>query len=510
MAQGNITPAYGQWLKDNLTYYQFTSPEAKKLAKDLNDLDVGKMENNQYLISMYAEFVNMFCNSMHSVAFGINDKGISTKYMKAYLVENEYGVMAPIAFMEANNKQATYNLDGSAMPVIQEINKINSDIVNFRNQNADNIEKIEKFPVKKKPKLRYVIVSMLLLIATCFGILRNHNNITLDKDVYNIGYLWIVIAVILLIFVYKVIREVSVVYKWNQYKKNKKWLDEQVSAIDKNANDGSELITDYSAKVKEANKTNTQESPNQPITVAMYLSVMKKKNNAITKMSQKLFKSSRGIGMGLLIIMVLLCTFLFYGVDRWEYRNIKSLTTLKFNKGNNETTTETVEEVVTQIPTEYNSLLVVSSEATSELYGTKTGNTFVSDYTVDGDLSTCWQEGVDGDGLGEALTYHFDGIHPLVYIDVWNGRLDGKDKYYANNRIYQVEMICYNAGDEAFHDMIEFEDNYSKIPTSIYLTDESQPINCDSVKIIIRSVHKGTKYEDTCLTDIVFYEGVYQ
>jgi hypothetical protein len=509
MEQGKITPIYGQWLKENIGYYHFNTPEAHKLANELNDLDISKIENNQKLIDLYAAFVKMFCNSMHSEAFGINEKDISTKVMKAYLVENEYGVMAPIAFMEAYGKQAAYNYEGSAIPVAQKLDKINNDLVIFQNVNTEMLKLVDETPLKKRPKIWKIILGILLLLVCSYGMFKNIDLIKSEINNEQTRYLWIIIALILLLTLYLGIRDLFSYNQWKQYLINKIWMKDQISKKANDSGNQSNFTAVYTDLLKEAFKNDPQEIPAPPVTVKRYEAGVNKTLAAIKKMGLRSGKYKSRMGIAWLLVLSFVAAFLFYGVNQWDYRNMEFSTLFHLGNGSEEASTDTEAETTDNFQN-FNAFDVTSYEASSELHGKKSGVIYSCGNTLDGDLTTCWQDGVEGDGIGEALTYTFDTEHPLVYIDVWNGRQDNEEKYFLNNRIGQAEIICYSGSDVVYDEMIELKDAFDQTPGSYYLTDKNQPLYCDSVKIIIQSVYEGSKYDDTCLTEVKFYEGIYQ
>lgn len=512
MAQTNITPVYGLWLKENLALYQFHSADAQNLSKELNELDISKTESNQKLIELYTKFVDMLCNSMHSLAFGVNDKEITTKYLKAYLVENEYGVMTPIAFMEEHRKQAVYNIEGSASSVVQEVKKIDMEVWDFYVTNKDAINSCKEFPDKKKPILFIACFSLLLLIACYLGLILNYHNIVSDIHSNQLIYLWAAIAVLTLIFTYKVIREMCLVFRWKYYKVNKQWLEKKLKEIEDNTGSTPSLIADYSGKITEAMEKNLQELPQPMLTIPKYKEESNKRISSIVKMAQKYGKSGKGLLFFGPLIMIFMCAFLFYVTKQYDYRALLNEGISYFTKESKEPenvpdTTETEQKDVLQKAV-LKKISVKSSKATSSLTGKSSGIKYTSKYTIDGKLDTCWQEGEKGDGLGESITYKFDGSHSLSKIKIWNGRSESKDKFIENNRIKELEIICYKSKEEVFKKTLTISDKYTTKGITQSLADDDKLIDCDQVKIKIVSVYSGSKYDDTCLTDIKFYEAV--
>lgn len=512
MAQKNITPIYGLWLKENRALYQFHSANAQNLAKELDNLDISKTESNQKLIELYTKFVDMFCNSMHSMAFGVNEKEITTKNLKAYLVENEYGVMTPIAFMEEHRKKAVYNIEGSASSVIQQVKKIDTEVLDFYNKNREIIKKCNEFPDNKKPSLFSAYFGLFLLINCYLGLLLNYHNILSDIHINRLNCLWAAVAVLVLIFTYKVTREMYLLFQWKAYKQNVLWIENKRKVLElKDAENTPSLISDYSNKIAEALEKNLQELPQQLITVPKYKQGSNKRIKSIVKTTQKYSKWQRGLQFFGPLIMIFICVFLLYVTKQYDYRDMMNDGISYFTKDSKTVSDNTKagqkddhKKIVLK------KIKVHSCKATSSLTGKKSKTKYSSKLTVDGKLHTCWQEGKKGDGLGESITYKFDGVHSLSKIKIWNGRYESLHKFKENNRIKKVEITCYKGKKKMFKKTFKLSNKYKKKGIKLSLATGDKSIKCSRVKIKIVSVYNGKKYDDTCLSEIKFYKAIYQ
>lgn len=510
MAQGNITPAYGLWLKDNLSLYQFHSAEAKKLADDLKSVDIDKVESNQELIELYAKFLQLFCNSMHSVALGVDGKDISSDEIKAYLVENEYGVMTPIGLMEASKKQGKYNLEASAIAVFQKQNEIDTDIKNFASENNTIIEACNNYPNSRIPKAGMILTGTFMIIVAYFGIFININTILADKKFTFLSWFWFVVAAVVVISTILILREFNCFLRWHRYRNHILWIDKYLQDINKNEGQAVEIVSAATASIQNALLANSQKLPVQGVSLAKHQSNVEGKKSVILYMVRNYKKNRKCLYSWELLILLALNVFFFYGMNKWDYREIEVWGNHILDRAQVETqdsAAETTGEAV-QKPVSYRRITVKSSEATSVLTGKKTGKKYGSDYTLDGDMTTCWQEGKDGDGKGESITYYFQEEHPLINIKIWNGRAESQQLYEENNRISSLEIVCYKQEDIVFDKTISLEDIFNDKGSTIYLSRD-EAINCDRIDIKIASTYKGSKYDDTCLTDIEFYEGVY-
>lgn len=135
-------------------------------------------------------------------------------------------------------------------------------------------------------------------------------------------------------------------------------------------------------------------------------------------------------------------------------------------------------------------LSVQSAVAASTLNGT-TGvmNLF------DGDLSTSWQEGSDGYGIGEDIRFSFDGNYKIRFIAFDLGNCASDSSFSENGR---PEVLTLQIED--FHQLIHFRD--IKQTQWVKL---SQPIAADSMRIVINKAVEGSKWNDNCISEIKVY-----
>ena len=112
------------------------------------------------------------------------------------------------------------------------------------------------------------------------------------------------------------------------------------------------------------------------------------------------------------------------------------------------------------------------------------------------EIQTPWAEGVEGDGIGESITLNVKRPLPLYGILIRPGYYDydNKDPWLKNNRIAALEItlndehtFTENIPDERFED-----------PYLIRVRDYAKPVN--KVKLVIKSVHRGTQFRDTCIS----------
>ena len=140
---------------------------------------------------------------------------------------------------------------------------------------------------------------------------------------------------------------------------------------------------------------------------------------------------------------------------------------------------------------------VASASATSTIQQDGIDNT--PHVMTDGSVYSCWQEGVDGDGLGESVTYQFDREYKVKFLVLrlgnWYDAGDGIDYYTRNNR---PEKMTFTLGDKSFD--ITFPDQKTE-----FCVELSEEVPTSSLQMVIDSVYKGTDYEDTCINEVDVY-----
>lgn len=117
-------------------------------------------------------------------------------------------------------------------------------------------------------------------------------------------------------------------------------------------------------------------------------------------------------------------------------------------------------------------------------------------------LNTAWVEGKEDDGCGEWLEIQLQGTNPeICQVHVVAGIVTSRDLWQKNNRP-EVLMMSINGKP---HCALYLKDVYATqtfdIPVIPAGTDSSELLN---IRFSICAVYPGTKYHDTCITDIYF------
>ncbi len=164
----------------------------------------------------------------------------------------------------------------------------------------------------------------------------------------------------------------------------------------------------------------------------------------------------------------------------------------------------------------------------------------------DHDSSTCWAEGVPGNGIGESLYIGFE--ENLETIFVVNGFPKTMDLFYENNRVKDIRIsifvginkpgnvteifVLYDAMEFDQDTIIQLEDTmvpqaiafpfsweeliqFKESSLQMFVEDHTEELDdrgieedelyVDYVMLWeILDIYEGSKYEDTCISDIWF------
>ena len=114
----------------------------------------------------------------------------------------------------------------------------------------------------------------------------------------------------------------------------------------------------------------------------------------------------------------------------------------------------------------------------------------------DNNPTTAWVEGKSDNGVGEWIEFYFDLGKSISSIKIINGYGKNGAIYQANNRVKRIKIsFCDNTSF-----ITELEDGNLE-PQKVMLPETK---NVKNVKITILEVYNGTKYNDTCISEVSF------
>ncbi|NEU26516.1 hypothetical protein G3M74_10380 [Paenibacillus polymyxa] len=108
---------------------------------------------------------------------------------------------------------------------------------------------------------------------------------------------------------------------------------------------------------------------------------------------------------------------------------------------------------------------------------------------VDGNKATAWCEGVKGNGEGETIVLDLGSLQKVNGIQIINGYAKSEKSYRENNRVQKLKL--------------QFSDGSSLVLNEFNARQNfKEPIYTSFIKLTILSVERGTKYQDTCISDL--------
>lgn len=186
-----------------------------------------------------------------------------------------------------------------------------------------------------------------------------------------------------------------------------------------------------------------------------------------------------------LIVILIVITATMGGLIYWKSKTISRKAEV-VKKQVPSTEKKTVEEVSTSDI----SSITASSVLTDSL------STHYARLICDGNTSTAWTESVDGPGIGEFITIKFNGTYKMTNMRIYAGYQKTAVLYRANNRPKQI-TLTFSDGSQQVYTLTD-QENAQTIKLD-------QAVDTQSVKITIDSVYKGTKYDDTCISEVELY-----
>ncbi|HZK49294.1 MAG TPA: discoidin domain-containing protein, partial [Thermoleophilia bacterium] len=141
-------------------------------------------------------------------------------------------------------------------------------------------------------------------------------------------------------------------------------------------------------------------------------------------------------------------------------------------------------------------LLKTSSWMASSTLPAEGGNDYGAANVADGDLGTCWSEGIDGQGAGEWVRLAFDKPTVLTGIEIANGYQKDDRRFSGNPRVavLRIEYSTGSAQTVQLHDSMGFQ------------TVTPSPTPTQWVKFVVESTYPGELWQDTSISEIRLYE----
>jgi hypothetical protein len=136
----------------------------------------------------------------------------------------------------------------------------------------------------------------------------------------------------------------------------------------------------------------------------------------------------------------------------------------------------------------------LASVSASSTLPTTEGVNYGPQNIMDGKQSTVWCEGDEsGSGLGTTLTLDLGGEQEITGLKIWNGNWYSQDFWKRHNRINNLEIAFSDGSKESFS-----LKNERSAETILF----SEKKRTSSLRLRIRSVHQGSTFDDTVISEL--------
>jgi tetratricopeptide (TPR) repeat protein len=123
---------------------------------------------------------------------------------------------------------------------------------------------------------------------------------------------------------------------------------------------------------------------------------------------------------------------------------------------------------------------------------------------TDRDYATAWVEGVSGNGEGESIEISFSRDVTISVIVISNGYQKNIDILEKNASVKTL-ILEFDGGKSVlltFHNPVERRKQKGHLAETFHFKEN---ITTKNIKLTIHETYPGTKYADTCISEIMFY-----
>lgn len=119
-------------------------------------------------------------------------------------------------------------------------------------------------------------------------------------------------------------------------------------------------------------------------------------------------------------------------------------------------------------------------------------------YLFDGRTDSGWVEGNKGSGTGEKLTFTFNSSATITKLRIANGMQLSETHYKANERVKSFSFFADTDSGKKY-----------QLPDSmaVQIVPLEKPLTGKSFSFTITDIYAGTKYKDTVISEIQFFDG---
>lgn len=526
---------YCLWLRDNLNHYEFISDKAKQLKDKMININPDNEVELDLLKSLYLDFFCVFENNPFITFNGLKstkEQDIICYSYDYYFVNNGYGVPVPIQFMKEYNLPVVDDILGKREKAILSISDIKKKLISQKSYaNYNDYDVPDKW---YKPSLILLIVaSLLTIIGLTFALINvkplyeNRSYLSLGiASICTVGFLYFMVHLILEIIYYKKWqKEFKCGYNWNE---DLEPTDTIMSLIDQQT----QQLQAYLISLKTDNtgffqllhpdenlgdQANMDQKPPKPFVKRRpYFRKIRSMAGLLILVviaffvnGDKLTPAMGSVGQETIRIQVVapnanlrksaemgdnVLAIVKRGQEATMIEKANDVSTdsawyyVRFENGNKGWLHENVLKIINEYQIKYKK--VKASSSISKSYGAANA--------ADDFAKTCWEEGAKGYGKGEYLFFTFEQSTKVNTVTIINGNADSKKRYMENNRLKTAQLIF----DDGTTIDLSFEDKYSQRPVGFVL---DKPVQATKAKLVIKSVYKGSKYNETCISNVAMF-----
>ncbi|MEO0641250.1 MAG: hypothetical protein AAFY70_16070, partial [Bacteroidota bacterium] len=159
----------------------------------------------------------------------------------------------------------------------------------------------------------------------------------------------------------------------------------------------------------------------------------------------------------------------------------------------------------------YDDISASSSLSPEATYGPKN--------LIDGNMETAWVEGASGLGIGESIEITLSFPKDIRAIFILPGYTKSQKAYEENARPQKIKVAVYigEKGKGEWREMEEISlqdrryqtlmgDNIAALAQPIMDIGDVGDWNISKIRLTITAVYPGTKYDDTCISEVLLLE----
>ena len=129
------------------------------------------------------------------------------------------------------------------------------------------------------------------------------------------------------------------------------------------------------------------------------------------------------------------------------------------------------------------------------------GDSYKAEFANDLSYKTAWVEGKKDEGIGEYLEYYFKNGSPrITEIIISNGYMKSEETWKNNNRVKKLKLYVNGVPFGILNLKDSRTDQYFSVGTLGHNKNGTDLV----LKFEILEVYKGSKYNDTAITEIYF------